>query len=151
MYVAEAKKQDGSPFPPKTLFPSGKQHETVSQILAAKENVTYQQQFSMQSNSIISMPVPQPHYSFSNCNVTFNSFHPGYQQNVGASTALTDVTNSVVSDAIIHHTHVTHVQFETSPYSCHSCMQFVQKRCFFNSFQLITPRYSHSSHLHTLI
>ena len=65
------------------LFPSGKQHETVSQILAAKENVTYQQQFSMQSNSIISMPVPQPHYSFSNCNVTFNSFHPGYQQNVG--------------------------------------------------------------------
>ena len=53
----------------------------------------------MQSNSIISMPVPQQHYS--NCNVTFNSFHPGYQQNVGASTPLTDVTNSVVSDAII--------------------------------------------------
>ena len=43
---------------------SGKQHKAVSQVLAAKENVTYQQQFSMQSHSIISMCVPQP---FSNC------------------------------------------------------------------------------------
>ena len=52
-------------------------------VLTAKENVTYQQQFAMQS--IISMPVPQPHYSFSNCNVTFNSFPPGHQQHVGTS------------------------------------------------------------------
>ena len=70
---------------------SGKQHETVSQILAAKGNVTYQQQFSVQSNSILS-PVPQPHYSFSRCNVTFNSFPSGYQ-----SPALSDVTHSVVN------------------------------------------------------
>ena len=63
---------------------SGKQHETMSQILAAKGNVTYQ--FSVQSNSIVS-PVSQPHYSFSNCNVTFNSFSSGYQ-----SPALSDVT-----------------------------------------------------------
>ena len=48
----------------------------------------------MQSNSIISMPVPQPHYSFSNCNVTFNSFPPGHQQHVGTSPALSDVTHT---------------------------------------------------------
>ena len=64
---------------------SEKQHEAVSQVLAAKENVTYQQQFSMQSQSLISMPMP-PQYSFSNCNVNFNTFPPsGYQPHVGSS------------------------------------------------------------------
>ena len=74
---------------------SGKQHETVSEILAVKGRVTNLQQFSVQSNSIVS-PIPQPHYSFSNGNVTFNSFPPGYQ-----SPALSDVTHSVVN----HETH----------------------------------------------
>jgi hypothetical protein len=56
-------------------------------ILTAKENVTYQQQFAMQS--IISMPVPQPH--------CFNSFPPGHQQHVGTSPDVTR-TNAVNHD-----------------------------------------------------
>ena len=36
---------------------SEKQHESVSQVLAARENITYHEQISMQSQSVISMPM----------------------------------------------------------------------------------------------
>ena len=75
-----------------------KQHEAVSQILAAKENVSFQQQVSMKSHSLVHMPIPAPQYSFSNCNVTFNTVHPGYQPPVASSSVFCDITNSKTHD-----------------------------------------------------
>ena len=64
---------------------SVQQHEAASHVLAAKENVTYQQQLSVQSH--IAMPFQAPCYSFAHCNVTFNTLPQ-------VSSALTDATNS---------------------------------------------------------
>ena len=77
---------------------SDKQHEAASHVLAAKENVSYQQQVTMKSHSVVPMAMPPPQYSFSNCNVTFNSLPPAYQLPVSTSSVLYDVTNSVTHD-----------------------------------------------------
>ena len=71
---------------------SDKQHEGALHILAAKENVSYQQQVTIKSHSMVPMAMPPPQYSFSNSNVTFNSLPPAYQLPVSTSSVLYDVT-----------------------------------------------------------
>lgn len=66
------------------------QHKAVSHVLAAKENVSYQQKLTLNSHSY-HMPIPQPQYSFSHCNVTFHTA-PTYQPPMEAP-VLSDTTN----------------------------------------------------------